>query len=245
MTNADEANESYNLTDDEVRESYNMTILEEAMAFQSANERDGAADHELDAQVETVQNVWAMGDTARLDSAIDHLRAILAASYVESDEDLPLVVARRGDAVAPAGAPDEVFEISFQWTRAQIDSIYKALETIADYSNGKAEERAVEILLGAIPQAAHVDHTEWVDVDIQQVDAEDVGSEPVVDFEIALTAMREVLGRPRYGADRVQHHLGGGVWRVALPPVDLAELKANRFWGRDANGYDVSVDLDA
>lgn len=147
-------------TADETREGYNTVILEEAMSFSSANTEDGEADTELDAQIEIVRALWAAGDKGGTDHAVDHLRGMLEISYTEADTldastELVGAPATRGPAATPApGAADEVFEISFKWTRAQIDAIYQGLSTISEYSHNNAEERAVAILLGAIPQAA-------------------------------------------------------------------------------------------
>lgn len=145
---------------DEERDGYNTVILEEALSFQSANAEEGEPDTELDAQIEIVGALWAAGDKGGTDHAVDHLRGMLEISYTESytlDASTELVgaPATRGPAATPEpGAANEVFEIRFEWTRAQIDAIYQGLSTIAEYSHNSAEERAVAILLGAIPRAA-------------------------------------------------------------------------------------------
>lgn len=140
---------------DDIREGYNTAILETALSYQSANAEDGEADEEMDAQIEIVRTAWAAGDTARTDGAVDHLRVVLEISYLDNEEgELPTAPAARGVAAIPAGAPDEVFEVRCQLTRAQILAIYPGLKALAEYPNNRADERAAEILLGAIPPAA-------------------------------------------------------------------------------------------
>jgi hypothetical protein len=148
-------------TADEIREGYNTVILEEALSFSSANVEDGGeADTELDAQIEIVRALWAAGDKGGTDHAVDHLRGMLEVSYTEAETlnastELIGAPVTRGPAATPApGAANEAFEIRFTWTRAQIDAIYQGLMTIAEYGRNSAEERAVDILIGAIPREA-------------------------------------------------------------------------------------------
>ena len=153
MTNPAEINEDQALTADELRDGHNTAILEDALSFQTENGSE--VDTELNAQIEVVQGAWAAGDIARTDSAVDHLRGILEASYYQSEPmPLDLVPAARGVAVIPAGEPDEVFQLSFQMTRAQIQAVYRGLETMVEYPNDNGEQRAAEILLGSLPNEA-------------------------------------------------------------------------------------------
>ena len=155
MSNFAEINED-DLTPDGLREGYNTVMLETALTFQSANAEEGEPDIELDAQIEIVRALWAADDKGGTDHAVDHLRGMLEISYT-NDGDMPdEIPATRGPAATTApGAANETFEISFTWTRAQIDAIHQALNTIVDYSSNSTEERAARTLINAIPLAAY------------------------------------------------------------------------------------------
>lgn len=225
------------MDENEAREGYNAEILEQAVTFQVENGTE--QDEELNAQLDIVRAAQASGDTAATDHSIDHLRRMLEISYTEESE-LPAALPARGEAPAiPAGRSDEVFEFTVRMTRGEICAVYSSLEAIYEYSINRGEGRAAEILLGAIPNEALHAPVELFDVHIA-----DENDEPVTDFELALTAMRAALGQPSYFAHQVRPGTGAGSWRVELPLADQAELRANRFWGREADGFEVSIGLD-
>lgn len=136
---------------DEQRDHYNTALLEEAQAF--ADDNGSEQDEELNAQISIVRAAWAAGDVPATDAAIDHLRGMLEISYCDGT-DLPEGYPARGESATPAGRSDEWVEFTVRMTRAQIDAIYPALESICEHSFNRGESRAAEILLGSFPTDA-------------------------------------------------------------------------------------------
>lgn len=76
-----------------------------------------------------------------------------------------------------------------------------------------------------------------------QVSITDADDEAVTSIDGAVEAMRQALGDPNYSAELVED-MGDGLWLVALPTSDAAELRESGYWGRESEGgYNIEAEM--